>query len=115
MPRAMKRHPMSPETEEERRAARLAAAEKAFIEAVYAECHRRWGCAAKVCEDCRERNEHAHHRQMRSEGGPTTPRNLLNVCRPCHDWIHAHPAASYELRLLVPSWADPHQPEWSYP
>jgi hypothetical protein len=106
---------MSPEQDHERRAARLAAAEKAFEAAAYAECHRRWGCAAKVSEDCTGRNDHAHHRQLEGQGGPTTPRNLLNVCWPCHIWIHANPADSYLLHLLVPEWADPESDEWSFP
>ena len=75
--------------------------------AAYERCHRRKGCEAKVAEGCRDRNEHAHHRQMRSQGGPTNDVNLLAVCNACHTWIHGHPEKSYEAGLLVPSWSDP--------
>lgn len=78
------------------------AAEKA----AYERCHRRLGCEAGIVGVCRRRNEHAHHRQMRSQRGPTVDENLAGVCRPCHDFIHAHPNWSYRHGLLVPSWAD---------
>jgi hypothetical protein len=77
---------------------------------VYARCHARYGCEARIAEGCTGRNEHAHHRRLRSQQGETTDVNLLAVCRPCHDQIHAYPAESYALGLLVPSWADPD--EW---
>jgi hypothetical protein len=41
-----------------------------------------------------------HHRLMRSQGGPDTAENLISVCRSHHDWIHGHPAKSYDLDLL---------------
>lgn len=78
--------------------------------AAYARCHKRLGCGARCAPGCTDRNDHAHHRLMRSQGGPTTDVNLLNVCRPCHTWIHDHPQESYALGLLVPSRFDP--AEW---
>lgn len=48
-----------------------------------------------------------HHRKRRAQGGPDTEANLLRLCIACHDWIHANPASSCELGLIVPSWADP--------
>ncbi len=33
-----------------------------------------------------------HHIVLRSAGGADTADNLIAVCRPCHDWIHANPA-----------------------
>jgi len=41
-----------------------------------------------------------HHRLMRSQGGKDSLDNLISVCRAHHDWIHAHPARSYDLDLL---------------
>lgn len=41
-----------------------------------------------------------HHVLRRSQGGPDTSENLISVCRAHHDWIHQHPARSYELGLL---------------
>jgi hypothetical protein len=44
---------------------------------------------------------HAHHRILRSQGGPHTDRNLLWVCLACHDWIHAHPGQAHARFLIV--------------
>ncbi len=41
-----------------------------------------------------------HHVLRRSQGGEDTVENLISVCRAHHDWIHQHPARSYELDLL---------------
>lgn len=41
-----------------------------------------------------------HHVLMRSQGGQDTAENLKTLCRAHHDWVHAHPAASYDLDLL---------------
>lgn len=48
-----------------------------------------------------------HHRKRRAQGVVESDANLLRLCDACHKWIHANPAKSYELGLLVPSWADP--------
>ncbi len=32
-----------------------------------------------------------HHVVLRSAGGADTADNLLHVCMPCHNWIHANP------------------------
>jgi hypothetical protein len=76
-------------------------------------CHRRKGCAAKCAPDCNGRNEHAHHRKLRRHAGPTDDPNLLNVCQPCHTWIHLNVADATARGLLVPSWAEP--AEWPTP
>jgi hypothetical protein len=78
--------------------------------AAYDRCHALPGCAARVAEGCTGRNDHAHHRRLRAQGGKATDANLLPTCQICHGHIHRHPAESYELGLLVPSWADPE--EW---
>lgn len=41
-----------------------------------------------------------HHQLMRSQGGKDSLDNLIAVCRSHHDWIHGHPARSYEMDLL---------------
>lgn len=39
------------------------------------------------CKRCGNRRQlSAHHIKPRSEGGVTTPRNLLTLCSYCHDW-----------------------------
>lgn len=55
---------------------------------------------------CNGRDEHGHHRKLRSRGGSDGPPNEIRVCFACHDWIHAHPARSTELGLMIPSWGD---------
>jgi predicted restriction endonuclease len=42
----------------------------------------------------------AHHVLMRSQGGQDTVQNLKMLCRAHHDWVHRHPAKSYDLDLL---------------
>lgn len=60
-------------------------------------------CEARCAPSCAGRGEHAHHQLMRSQGGADDPSNLLWVCRPCHDWIHQHPADSYAAGWLIRS------------
>lgn len=43
-----------------------------------------------------------HEPLPRSRGGdPTDPEQVILVCRQHHDWIHAHPEASYGYGLLI--------------
>jgi predicted HD phosphohydrolase len=71
-----------------------------------ARCHRRYACEAGVSPACNGRVQQAHHRKLRKQGGPDTDDNLLAVCNPCHDHIHANPKESYMNGTLIPSWAD---------
>lgn len=71
--------------------------------AAYAECHRRPWCQARIDGVCTGRNEHAHHRRLRSQLGPTSFENLLAVCLKCHTWIHAHPADAHALGFILRS------------
>lgn len=52
-----------------------------------------------------------HHRQLRSQGGKNVLSNLISLCGSgttgCHGWVHASPAKSRDLGLIVPSWAEP--------
>jgi hypothetical protein len=70
---------------------------------LYAEVVRRdMGCVAQrlVPEiKCAGRLD-PHHVLMRSQGGQDTAQNLKTLCRAHHDWVHNHPALSYELDLL---------------
>jgi 5-methylcytosine-specific restriction endonuclease McrA len=54
----------------------------------------------------------AHHRMMRSQGGPDTLENLIATCPGHHDQIHAHPEDSYRLGLLIRSWQGPPEFFW---
>jgi len=43
-----------------------------------------------------------HEPLTRARGGSITdPANMMVVCRPCHDWIHAHPKLATQVGLLV--------------
>lgn len=54
------------------------------------------------CEICqRSKGRHAHHRLMRSHGGPDELTNLLWLCWACHRQVHAKPAESYERGWLL--------------
>ena len=62
-------------------------------------------CEART-EACVGAGEHIHHRKLRSQGGTNSANNLIDVCTPCHNWIHAHPALSYERGWLIHGYAD---------
>ena len=48
-----------------------------------------------------------HHRQLRSQGGPSTPENGITVCLWCHGWVHGNVRAAIESGYIVPSWGSP--------
>lgn len=58
-------------------------------------------CEARTAADCAGLGNQAHHRLRRAHGGTNTPDNLLWVCTPCHDQIHAHPAESFMAGFLI--------------
>lgn len=67
--------------------------------------------------DCTLRASGTHHRLREAHGGPTTPENLVAVCRSCHTdapgAIHRQPAWAYENGLLIHSWDGPPTEVWS--
>lgn len=80
--------------------------------AAYSTVHRRARCEPQIPGVCVFRNEHAHHRRMRSQRGRTDLDNLLATCNRCHWAIHNPPPHAaerwaYRHGLLVPSWLDP--------
>lgn len=50
-----------------------------------------------------------HHRKLRKHGGCDCRENTMDLCLADHLWIHANPAAAYELGWLLHSWDDPHR------
>jgi hypothetical protein len=49
----------------------------------------------------------AHHRKLRSQGGPDELANLLVTCTACHARAHANPAWARERGYIVASHDDP--------
>lgn len=67
------------------------------------------GRAFGRCERCLQATlaGDPHHRRVRGMGGSKAPdrhdpSNLVWVCRPCHDWIHAHPKEAGESGFIIP-------------
>lgn len=61
-------------------------------------------CEAKCARDCYRISTDAHEKLTRARGGSITDEdNILLVCRPCHEWIHANPAEATEAGFLIPS------------
>jgi hypothetical protein len=58
-------------------------------------------CEAMVDDRCLRTMTDVHHRAGRGGDDPHRLSNLLGCCRPCHDWIHAHPEASYAAGFMV--------------
>ena len=56
-------------------------------------CEAKWSC-------CVGFGAHAHHIKRRSQGGADTADNLLIVCVPCHQAIHANPEVAYGIGHL---------------
>jgi hypothetical protein len=53
---------------------------------------------------CEIRATNTHHRKYRSRQGTNALSNLIDLCTPCHSWIHAHgkfggPANTLRLAL----------------
>lgn len=42
---------------------------------------------------------HAHHVELRSQGGANTAANLRWLCWDAHDWVHANPDDARQLGL----------------
>lgn len=54
---------------------------------------------------CIREADDVHEPHTRARGGSAADAaNMLAVCRPCHDWIHEHPAEAQRRGLLVSSW-----------
>lgn len=52
-------------------------------------------------QGCHEKAAHVHHkRSRRFKEGANDPDNLMALCAVCHEWVHNHPALSYERDWL---------------
>lgn len=52
------------------------------------------------CRVCRHAAVTLHHILRRAQSGTNAASNLLPVCEPCHDWIHANIAKAKARGLL---------------
>lgn len=60
-----------------------------------------------VCERCGvARATEKHHRKLRRHGDHRAA-NLVDLCTPCHAWVHANPAAAYESGFMVRAASNP--------
>lgn len=65
---------------------------------------REGSCQARL-DGCTGRATDGHEIVTRARGGSITdPRNILGVCRNCHDWITTHPREATEFGLSRHSW-----------
>lgn len=56
------------------------------------------------CERCRDRMWDVHEPWTKARGGPIDdPRNMMSVCRTCHDYIHQHNEESERNGWLIPA------------
>jgi hypothetical protein len=59
-----------------------------------------------MCERCgAARATDKHHRQLRRHGDHTAA-NLVDLCRACHNWVHANVALARLAGFIVDSWQD---------
>lgn len=92
-----------------RRAIGRAAAESKDLRDARLAVQRRSGgwCEAgtPACLPGRHAGCHAHHMQLRSQGGADTDDNLLWICAPGHKWVHDHPETARERGWIRSAWA----------
>ncbi len=56
---------------------------------------------ARVDHECGGYAVDLHEPLTRARGGSIVDEaNTIAICRPCHDWVHDHPAAALALGLL---------------
>ena len=60
-----------------------------------------------VCTQQTSEQDAAHHRKLRSQGGEDSLENLVGLHHSCHQYVHANPAWSYDMGLMVHQWDDP--------
>lgn len=59
-----------------------------------------------ACERCDSaRSTEVHEPRLRSRGADINdPKQCVCLCSPCHQWVHANPAAATDAGWMVPSW-----------
>ena len=57
-------------------------------------------CEIGVLSVCTVQPVHRHHKRGRVGPDVDKREHTLDCCGPCHRWVHAHPAVSYERGWL---------------
>ena len=57
----------------------------------------------ECCVRCGGQDTDTHHRQRRAVGGHWVY-NMIRLCRICHGYVHANPAAAREVGWIVGTW-----------
>lgn len=52
------------------------------------------------CERCMKKTVDVHHIEYRSQGGADEIKNLMALCRNCHDKAHAEKLKASDLQLI---------------
>lgn len=69
---------------------------------IYYKVRSEYLAAHPVCEVCGvAKSKDIHHKAGRYSGNYTNVATFMAVCRPCHDYIHAHPKEARERELLI--------------
>ena len=100
----MKRTPLrrkTPLRSRGRKAAREKPALDAFREALRARSGGLCEARTPACPPRRHEGVHANHVRRRSQGGTHDAANGLLLCAAGHQWIHEHPAMSFERGWLA--------------
>lgn len=58
-------------------------------------------CEAHIDGVCIGRAACRHHKLRRGAGGTDDRENTVDLCTPCHEWIHANPEVAYLLGWLL--------------
>lgn len=83
------------------KARRRRTAEQEYARARNRVLKRAKGCEARFSVECQGRAYLTHHVVPRGRGGTNDDSNLLGLCRPCHDLIHAQPEQARGRGLLL--------------
>lgn len=56
-----------------------------------------------LCENCSKKAVDIHHIKFKSQGGKDEIKNLIALCRDCHNKAHSEPVFNNILKLITTS------------